>query len=76
MNQVVEMSIEERKAMYRMIDKERLIEMLISANDNLTRLTTPLQVYNVDVTHKIKPIRPSLPDREMPSISSNERSKF
>ena len=59
--------------MYRLIDKERLIEMLISANENLQRLTTPLQVYNVNVTSKI---RPSLPDRTIPNIPSDKRSKF
>jgi hypothetical protein len=44
MVQVVEMSHQEKIEMYRMIDKERLIEMLIEANNVISRLT-PKVVY-------------------------------
>lgn len=39
MVQVIEISHQEKVEMYRMIDKERLIEMLIEANNVIRRLT-------------------------------------
>lgn len=39
MHQVAEMSHQEKVEMYRLIDKEKLIEMLIECNNHLKRLT-------------------------------------
>lgn len=39
MVQVIEMSHQEKVEMYRMVDKENLIEMLIEANNVIRRLT-------------------------------------
>lgn len=45
MNQTIEISHQEKVEMYRMIEKERLIEMLIEANKHLSRLT-PAVILN------------------------------
>ena len=39
MIQVVEMSHQEKVEMYRLVDKEKLIEMLIECNNTITRIT-------------------------------------
>ena len=44
MYQVVEMSHKEKVEMYRLIDKEKLIEMLIESNNHLHRITSPPKV--------------------------------
>jgi hypothetical protein len=53
MYQIVEMSHKEKVEMYRLIDKEKLIEMLIESNNHLHRVTTPLKVVYHD-QQKIK----------------------
>lgn len=47
MVQIIETSHQEKVEMYRMIDKESLIEMLIEANKHLSRLTNVVTT-NVD----------------------------
>jgi sulfur transfer protein SufE len=47
MVQVNEMSHQEKVEMYRLVDKERLIEMLIESNKQLHKFTNTL-VTNVD----------------------------
>ena len=44
MYQVVEMSHKEKVEMYRLVDKEKLIEMLIESNNHLHRITSPPKV--------------------------------
>ncbi len=39
MHQIIEATRQEKVEMYRMVDKERLIEMLIEANKHLQRIT-------------------------------------
>lgn len=45
MVQIVKMSHQEKAEMYRMIDKESLIEMLIEANCQLSKLTPTVIVF-------------------------------
>jgi len=67
MHQVVKMSVEEQKEMYRKVKKEKLIEMLISANANLDLISRPLEVYLE--SKKIRPSLPPLPPNRL--ISNN-----
>lgn len=67
MHQVVEMSVEEQKEMYRKVKKEKLIEMLISANANLDLISRPLRVYLE--SNKIRPSLPQLPPNRL--VSNN-----
>jgi len=46
MVQTIEMSHQKKVEMYRMIDKERLIEMLIEANKHLSKLTPIVVLTN------------------------------
>jgi hypothetical protein len=45
MVQVVEMLHQEKVEMYRLVDKEKLIEMLIQANLMLNSLTPKINIY-------------------------------
>lgn len=71
LHQVVKMSTDEKKAMYRKVRKEKLIEMLISANDNLDLITQPIEVYL-----KSEKIRPSLPPFPPNRLISNTGKKI
>lgn len=71
MHQVVKMSTDEKKEMYRKVRKEKLIEMLISANDNLDLITRPIEVYL-----NSEKIRPSLPNRVIPDVPKEDRSQI
>lgn len=47
MYQVVEMTYEEKVAMYKKVDKEQLIKMLIECGRIIDHLTKPLKPYKV-----------------------------
>lgn len=59
MMQVNEMTHSEKVEMYQMIEKDRLIEMLIEANDVINRLT---EVKNLRIADVITPL---LTDKEI-----------
>ncbi len=50
MMQVIEMTHSEKVEMYRMIEKDRLIEMLIEANNVINRLTEVKNLRIADVS--------------------------
>lgn len=47
MYQIVKMSDDEKKVMYKKLTKDKLIEMLISANNNIELLTNPLKTERI-----------------------------
>jgi len=48
MVQAIEMTDQEKKEMYSLLEKEELIEMIIEANKQIDNLTDPINVYNLE----------------------------